>query len=65
MSGANVESIDVMGNDPFMFASIFKIGQIICSGLGVKDWDLNRENAVLEVGGLDKPCVLVRTNLER
>ena len=48
--GANVETVDVMGNDAFMFASIF--GQpknLQCWLNRVNHWDLNRQNTV--VGG--------------
>ena len=48
--GANVESVDVMGNDACMFASIFgRPKNLQCWLEKVKDWDLNRQNTV--VGG--------------
>ena len=47
-SGANVESVDVMGNDAFMFASVFgRPKNLQCWLERVKDWDLNRQNTVL------------------
>ena len=47
-SGANVESVDVMGNDAFMFASIFgRPKNLQCWLERVKDWDLNRQNTVI------------------
>ena len=47
-SGANVENVDVMGNDAFMFASIFgRPKNLQCWLERVKDWDLNRQNTVL------------------
>ena len=46
-SGANVQSVDVMGNDAFMFASIFgRPKNLQCWLERVKDWDLNRQNTV-------------------
>jgi ankyrin repeat protein len=49
-SGANVESVDVMGNDGFMLASAFgRPKNLQCWLERVKDWDLNRQNTV--VGG--------------
>ena len=49
-SGANVESVDVMGNDAFMLASMFgRPKNLQCWLERVKDWDLNRQNTV--VGG--------------
>ena len=42
-SGANVESVDVMGNDAFMFASIFgRPKNLQCWLERVKDWDLEK-----------------------
>ena len=47
---ANVESVDVMGNDACMYAPIFgRPKNIQCWLERVKDWDLNRQNTV--VGG--------------
>ena len=49
-SGANVESVDVMGNDGFMFASALgRPKNLQCWLERVKDWDLSRQNTV--VGG--------------
>ncbi len=49
-SGANVDSVDVMGNDGFMFASMFgRAKNMQCWLERVKDCDLNRQNTV--VGG--------------
>jgi len=46
-SGANVERVDVMGNDAFMFASIFGRSENLQYWLHrVKDWDLSRQNIV-------------------
>ena len=49
-NGASVESVDVMGNDACMFASIFgRPKNLQCWLERVKDWDLSRQNTV--VGG--------------
>jgi len=49
-SGANVESVDVMGNDAFMFASgVGRVKNLHCWLERVDDWDLSRQNTV--VGG--------------
>jgi len=46
--GANVDNVDVMGNDAFMFSSIFgRSKNLECWLQRVKDWDLNRQNTVL------------------
>ena len=45
-SGANVESVDVMGNDVFMIASVFgRSKNLQCWLERVKDWDLERRKA--------------------
>ena len=45
--GTNVESVDVLGNDAFMFASIFgRPKNLQCWLQKVKSWDLNRQNIV-------------------
>ena len=49
-SGANVESVDVIGKDGFMLASAFgRPDNLQCWLERVKDWDLNRQNTL--VGG--------------
>jgi ankyrin repeat protein len=46
--GANIESVDVMGNDAFMYASTYgRPKNLQCWLQTVKDWDLNRQNTVL------------------
>jgi ankyrin repeat protein len=45
--GTSVESVDAMGNDAFMFASIFgRPKNLQCWLQRVKGWDLNRQNTV-------------------
>ena len=45
--GANIESVDVMGNDAFMYASIFgRPKNLECLLEKIKDWDLSRQNTV-------------------
>ena len=46
--GTSVNNVDVMGNDAFMFASMFgRPKNMECWLQRVKDWDLNRQNTVL------------------
>jgi ankyrin repeat protein len=46
--GTNVNNVDVMGNDAFMFASSMgRPDNLQCWLQKVKDWDLNRQNTVL------------------
>jgi ankyrin repeat protein len=46
--GTNFQSVDVMGNDAFMFASSMgRPKNLQCWLQRVKDWDLNRQNTVL------------------
>ena len=46
-SGANVEHVDMMGNDGFMLASVFgRPKNLQCWLERVKDWDLSRQNTV-------------------
>jgi ankyrin repeat protein len=48
--GANIESVDMMGNDALMYASAYgRPKNLQCWLQRVKDWDLNRQNTV--VGG--------------
>ena len=54
-SGANIQSVDVMGNDAFMFASMFgRPKNLECWLERVKDWDVNRKNTV--IGGCALGC---------
>ena len=46
--GANVDSVDAMGNDSFMFASCMGNSTNLQTWIeSVKDWNLNRQNIVL------------------
>ena len=46
-SGANIERLDVMGNDAFMFAAMFGRTKNLKYWLeSFKDWDLDRKNTV-------------------
>ena len=52
-SGANIQSVDVMGNDAFMYASIYgRPKNLQCWLERVKDYDLEQRNAVLGVTSL-------------
>ena len=54
--GANIESVDVMGNDAFMYGSAYgRSKNLQCWLESVKDWDLNRKTT--RVGG----CALGQT----
>ena len=47
-SGANVESVDVVGKDACIFASMFgRPLNLKCWLEKVKDWDMNRKNTIL------------------
>ena len=47
-SGANVDNVDVMGNDALMLASVSgRSKNLQCWLERVKDWDLNRKNTVI------------------
>lgn len=55
--GANIQSLDVMGNDAFIFASMFgRPKNLQCWLERDKDWDLNRQNTV--VGGCALGCAV-------
>ena len=64
--GANVESLDVMGNDAFMFATIASRPENVRLWLKrVKDWDMGRKNTVLGGCALGPLCISVHTILRR
>ena len=47
-AGANVNCVDVMGNDAFMFGSVLgRSKNLQCWLERVKDWDLNRKNTFI------------------
>jgi hypothetical protein len=55
--GANIQSVDVMGNDSFMYAATYgRPKNLQCWLERVKDWDLNRKNTV--VGGCALGCAV-------
>ena len=55
--GANIQSVDVMGNDSFMYAATYgRPKNLQCWLERVKDWDLNRQNTVL--GGCALGCAV-------
>jgi len=63
--GANTNSIDVMGNDAFMYASFYgRVENIVRWLQKVKDWDLNRQNAVLGGCALGQAVYMGANKLE-
>ena len=64
-SGANVESVDVMGNDACMFASMFgRPKNLKCWLEKVKDWDLNRQNTMFGGSALGHAVYLGANKVE-
>jgi hypothetical protein len=63
--GANVESVDMMGNNAFMFASAFgRPKNLECWLQRFKDWDLNGINSIFGSPALSQAVNMGRNKLE-